>query len=44
VYVLIFGCPSTITYPAVAAEVVEAFIELLSTNQMGAFGMRMSRM
>jgi hypothetical protein len=35
VYVLLFGCLSTIAHHAVAAEVVEAFIELPSINQVG---------
>jgi hypothetical protein len=36
VYVLLFGCLSTITYPALAVEVVEAFVELPSINQVKA--------
>jgi hypothetical protein len=44
VYVLLFGCLSTIAYAALAAEVREAFIELLSINQVGALGMGVSRM
>jgi hypothetical protein len=42
VYVLLFGHPSTIAYPALAAEVGEAFVELLSINQVGASSMGMS--
>jgi hypothetical protein len=44
VYVLLFGRPLTIAYPALVAEVVEAFVELPSINQVGASGMGVSRM
>jgi hypothetical protein len=44
VYALLFGCPSTIVYPALAEEVVEDFVRLPSINQVGALGMGMSRM
>jgi hypothetical protein len=44
VYVLVFGSPSTIAYPALAVEVVEAFVELPSINQVGTSGMEVSRM
>jgi hypothetical protein len=44
VYVLLLECPSTIAYPALAAEVVEAFTELPSINLVGVLGMGVSRM
>jgi hypothetical protein len=44
VYVLLFGCLSTIAYSALAMEVVEAFVELLFINQVGASDMRVCRM
>jgi hypothetical protein len=44
VCVLLFGCSSTIVYPDLAAEVVEAFVELPSINQVGALGKGVSRM
>jgi hypothetical protein len=44
VYVLLFGCPSTIAYSAVAVEVVEAFVGLPSITQVRASGMGVSRM
>jgi hypothetical protein len=40
VYVVLFGCPSII----LAAVVVEAFVELPYTNQVGALGMGVSKM
>jgi predicted membrane channel-forming protein YqfA (hemolysin III family) len=43
VYVL-FGCLSIISYPTLAVEVVETFVELLSINQVRASGMVVSRM
>jgi hypothetical protein len=42
--VVLFGCPSTVTYPTLARVVVEAFVELPSINQVGASGMEVSRM
>jgi hypothetical protein len=44
VYVLLFGCPLTIVYLALPVEVVEAFIELPSINQVGASVMGVSGM
>jgi hypothetical protein len=44
VYVLLFGCPSTTVFPALTVEVMEAFVELSSINQVGASGMGVSRM
>jgi hypothetical protein len=39
IYILLFGCLSNIAYPALAVEVVEAFVELPSINQVGVLGM-----
>jgi hypothetical protein len=44
VYVLLFECPLTIAYPALAVEVVKAFVELPSINQVEALGMGVSRL
>jgi hypothetical protein len=35
VYILLFGYASVTMYPALAVEVVEAFVELPSINQEG---------
>jgi hypothetical protein len=42
VYAL-FECPPTITYCALAKEVVKAFAELPSINLVGALGIEVSR-
>jgi hypothetical protein len=44
VYVVLFGCPLIIAYPVLAVVVVEAFVEQLSTNQVGVSGMGVSKM
>jgi hypothetical protein len=41
---LLIGCSSTTVYAAVAVEVVEALIALLSISQVGALVMGVSRM
>jgi hypothetical protein len=42
VCVVLFGYPSTIAHPALAGVVMEAFVELLSINQVGALDMGVS--